>query len=261
RPLVAHVHSTELDRTGGHGAHPAVYARERRGLEAADRVVAVSQFTRQKIVDHYGIAPERIAVVHNAIDRNEVEVERPAISARHRIVLFLGRVTIQKGPDWFVQAARRVVDEDPRVLFVIAGSGDMEPRLVEDVASLGLERNVLFTGFLRGEDIDRAYRMADVYVMPSVSEPFGLTPLEAMQRGTPVILSKQSGVSEVVKHCLKVDFWDTEDLAAKILGVLAWRELREELADGARREVAKLSWTAAAEQVLDVYRSVLEGRS
>ncbi|MBI5389238.1 glycosyltransferase family 4 protein [Candidatus Woesearchaeota archaeon] len=259
RPLIVHVHATEFDRSGGQGINKYVYDLERAGMEAADAIIAVSGFTKQKIVQHYGIASQKIMVVHNAVEHDvpyPLE-EYTSFAKKHKIVLFLGRVTLQKGPDYFLQAAKKVLEQEPDTKFIIAGSGDMYGKMVEMAASLGLGDCVLFTGFLRGEDIQRAYTMADVYVMPSVSEPFGITPLEAMKHKTPVIISKQSGVSEIVHHCLKVDFWDVDVLAAKIIAVLRYPPLHQTLRDEGHKEVKKRTWEDAAAKCLDVYGRVL----
>lgn len=257
KPLVVHVHSTEHDRSGGDGGNPVIREHERAGIAAADRVIAVSELTKRTIVEHYAVDAARIDVVHNAIDGDAADVLPEPFADGRPVVLFLGRITVQKGPEHFLLAARKVVAHEPRALFVVAGSGDMLPYVVERTAELGIAENVLFSGFLRGDDIARAYASANVYVMPSVSEPFGLTPLEAMRQRTPVIVSRQSGVSEIVSHCLKVDFWDTDALAEKILAVLRHRPLAEELADAAGRDLARISWRTAAERVLAVYRRVI----
>lgn len=248
KPLVMHVHATEYDRTGGLG-NLKIHALEQQGFEEADHIVAVSNFTKKKVAENYDIPESKITAIHNAIKPKEASKRLDG----KKIVLFLGRLTKQKGPDWFLAAAKKVLDADKNVTFVIAGSGDMEPATVEAAAALGIADKVLFTGFLTGDDIDRAYRMADVYVMPSISEPFGLTALEAMSSGTPTIISKQSGVSEVVKNCLKVDYWDTEAMADKILGVLAYNELKKELGLHGSTEAQQFSWKKPAENVLALY--------
>ncbi len=255
KPLVVHVHATEFDRTGGH-PNQHVYDIEREGMHAADCIIAVSNFTKGLIVQHYGIAPEKVKVVHNAIDLEDKKDVFVRKNGREKIVLFLGRITIQKGPDYFLYAAKRVLEQKPDVRFVFAGSGDMEPFIIEKAAELGIADRVLFAGFLQGEDIVRAYKMADLFVMPSISEPFGLTPLEAMSHGTPVIISKQSGVSEVLSHALKVDFWDIDRMADMMLSVLKHDVLRDELSDNGLKELEKFSWNEAAQKCVDVYNEV-----
>ncbi|MFH1134429.1 MAG: glycosyltransferase family 4 protein [Nanoarchaeota archaeon] len=253
KPLVVHVHATEFDRTGGN-VNQHVYNIEREGMHAADAVIAVSDFTKKKIVEHYGVPAEKVRVVHNAIEPKPLP---PPKRNKVKTVLYLGRITLQKGPDYFLYAAKKVLTKDPNVRFVIAGHGDMEPYIIEKAAELGIASNVLFAGFLTGDAVDQAYRMADLYVMPSVSEPFGITPLEAINNGTPVLISKQSGVSEVLRNCLKVDFWDINEMANKMLGVLHYDPLHETLLENSYDEVKKFSWDDSAEKCLDVYRSVV----
>jgi len=253
KPLVVHIHATEFDRTGGQGVNQVVYDLEREGFQAADKIVAVSNFTKNKVVQHYGINPDKVEVVHNAIDLAEIgETEKQDLGGK-KVVLFLGRITIQKGPDYFVYAAKKVLDHYDNVIFVVAGTGDMERFMIEKAAELGIADKMVFAGFLRGGEIERAYRMADLYVMPSVSEPFGLTPLESIRSGTPVIISKQSGVSEILKHALKVDFWDIDEMANKIIAVLKYEPLHESLKENAYLELKKFDWTKAAAKVIDVY--------
>ena len=254
RPLVAHVHITEFDKSGGTWADPRIYAIERSGMQAADLVVVVSQRVASVCSERYGVDPARIRVVYNGVEADD-RPEEPS-PLQHPLVLFLGRVTLQKGPDYFVEAARRVLDHDPRVTFVLAGTGDMLPRLIERAAELGIGRQMLFPGFVDRARAARLFAMADVFVMPSVSEPFGIVPLEAMDRGVPVIVSRQSGSSELIKNALKVDFWDTEDLAEKILSCLRYESLASELEERGREEVARLTWDRVAERTEAVYREV-----
>jgi glycogen(starch) synthase len=258
KPLVIHVHSTEYDRTGGWGVNPIIRDIEQTGAREADHVIAVSNRTKRAIMDNYGIPAEKISVVYNAIDANDSILGRPAERPlRKKIVLFLGRITLQKGPDYFLEAASRVLEKEPDVIFVMAGNGDMMHRAIERAADLNIGHKVLFAGFLRGPEVDRMYNMADVYVMPSVSEPFGITPLEAMSHGVPVIMSKQSGVSEVIKHALKVDFWDVDKLADRIISVLRYRALRDLLAKNGESETKGFSWDNSAIQCISVYSEVL----
>lgn len=256
RPLVVHVHALEFDRSGDK-PNPEVFAIEKLGLEAADHVIAVSHYTRSILVERYGVPPARISVVHNAVSRRSAgsvyHVTRPR---GEKVVLFLGRVTFQKGPDYFVEAAARVIEKMPNVTFVMAGAGDMLPRLIERVGKLRLGRHFHFTGFLRGEDVERMYAQSDLYVMPSVSEPFGISPLEAMLYDVPVIISRNAGVGEVLTHALKVDFWDVTDLANKILAVLKYPALSREMLRNGRRELQAIRWDVAAERILNVYQSV-----
>ncbi|HSS45594.1 MAG TPA: glycosyltransferase family 4 protein, partial [Thermoanaerobaculia bacterium] len=255
KPLAVHVHATEFDRSGG-GSNGFVSDIERLGLTSADRVIAVSHYTAQVVTQAYGAPPERLRVVHNAIDPKET-VGDWTVEEGDPLVLFAGRITWQKGPEYFVEAAARVVREIPNVKFAVAGSGDQMRSMIERVAAYGIGRSFLFTGFLSPSELDRLYARADVYVMPSVSEPFGLTALEALQHGTPVIVSKSAGVSEVVRNVLRVDFWDVEGLASNILSVLLFPPLREALSSGGRADVRRLSWVESAEKCLAVYREMM----
>ncbi len=207
KPLVVHIHATEYDRSGEHNRNDIVYGMEREGMMAADAVCAVSDLTRNIVIEKYGIPAHKVFTLHNAVVPTDKKVEREK-NVDEKIVTFLGRVTFQKGPDYFVETAKRVLDKDPNVRFVLAGDGDMMQHVIERVAELGISDRFHFTGFLRGADIDKMFGMSDVYVMPSISEPFGISPLEAMRAKVPVVISKQSGVAEVLQHAIKVDFWD-----------------------------------------------------
>lgn len=261
KPLIVHVHATEFDRTGGH-PNQYIYDEERRGLHAADCIIAVSQHTKNIIVEHYGIHPERVIVVHNGIDvEDHHRLLPPALShvraAGKKIVLFVGRITIQKGPDYFIRTAKRVLEFDPNVLFVVSGSGDMERQIIRLAADLGLAEKIIFAGFVRGEELMRLYRAADLFVMPSVSEPFGLTALESLANGTPILVSKQSGVSEVLTHALKSDFWDVDDMTDKIVNVLQSRGLHDTLGELGARDVEHMTWESAAGKCTQIYQELL----
>jgi glycogen(starch) synthase len=257
KPLVVHVHSTEFDRSGEH-VNQVIYDIERQGMERADRIIAVSHLTRNIVIDRYGIPPEKVEVVYNGVQRNgHCPAGDLSFRRGEKIVLFLGRITMQKGPEYFLQAARKVLEVMDDVKFVMAGSGDMMYRSIEMAAGLGIGQKVLFTGFLRGEDVRRIYKMADLYVMPSVSEPFGIAPLEALDNDVPVLISKQSGVSEVLRHVLKVDFWDIDEMANKIVAVLKYPPLRMTLRNHGNFEVRKLRWKDAARNCLRIYREML----
>ena len=256
KPLVVHVHSTEFDRSGEH-VNQQVYDIERAGMHAADRVVCVSYLTRSQCVSRYGVTPQKVDVVYNAVEIPNGEFPMRPIRQNEKIVLFLGRMTMQKGPEYFLRAARKVVDKFKNVRFVMAGSGDMITQCIRQAADLRLGRYVTFTGFLRGSDVDKVFAMADLYVMPSVSEPFGIAPLEALSRNVPVIISKQSGVSEVLKHVLKVDFWDVDEMANKILAVLRHPPLQKTLRDHGTIELQKFSWRDSAERLREVYQEVV----
>ncbi len=261
KPLIVHVHATEFDRTAGH-PNQQIYEEERRGLQAADCIIAVSHRTKSTIVEHYGIHPEKIVVIHNGLDHDEHGRELPDIlheikAQGKKIVLFFGRITIQKGPDHFLRAAKRVLDYDPNVIFIVAGAGDMEHQSIRLAADLGISKNVIFTGSIWGDDRIRLFRAADLYVMPSVSEPFGITALEALANGTPLLLSKQSGAGEVVTHTLRSDFWDVDDMADKILGVLGSRSLKDTLSENGLRDVRRVTWDDTAGKCILVYRDMI----
>lgn len=257
-PLVVHVHSTEFDRSG-QNVNQKIYDIERRGMHGAIKVVAVSHLTRNICAHNYGVDPTKIDVVYNAIDLNGngFDEEKYKIHKDEKIVLFLGRITMQKGPEYFLAAAKKVLEVMDNVKFVMAGSGDMIRRIVEMAAAMGIGHKVLFTGFLRGGDVDKVFKMADLYVMPSVSEPFGIAPLEAMSHDVPVLISKQSGVSEVLTHALKVDFWDIDEMANKIIAVLRHPPLASTLRQHGAFDVRRRTWTDAAKQCLQVYESAV----
>ncbi|MCK4340390.1 MAG: glycosyltransferase [Phycisphaerae bacterium] len=258
KPLVVHVHSTEFDRSGLH-VNQRIYDIERAGMHAATRIICVSHLTRNVVLKHYGVDPRKVEVVYNAVDDdgNENETPLPPITRDEKIVLFLGRITMQKGPEYFLAAARRVLEVMDNVRFVMAGSGDMTRRMIELAAEMGIGHKVLFPGFLRGDDIRRVFNMADLYVMPSVSEPFGITPLEALSHDVPVLISKQSGVAEVLAHALKVDFWDVDEMANKIVAVLRHPPLSATLRDHGSFEVSRFSWTDSAANCVKVYETAL----
>ncbi len=257
RPLVVHVHSTEFDRSGEH-VNQMIYDIERAGMERADKIIAVSYFTRNIIISRYGIPGEKVEVVYNGVERNGGwSLGSTGIDRNEKIVLFLGRITMQKGPEYFLRAAQRVLEVMDNVKFVMAGSGDMMDRTISLASELGIGHKVLFTGFLRGEEVRQIYKMADLYVMPSVSEPFGIAPLEALDHDVPVIISKQSGVSEVLTHALKVDFWDVNEIANKIVAVLKYPPLQLTLRDHGNFEVRKLRWQDSARKCLRIYEETL----
>jgi len=256
KPLVVHVHSTEFDRSGEH-VNQGIYDIERRGVHLATKVIAVSHYTRNILLGRYAIGPEKVEVVYNAIDNNgKIEVP-PSIRRDEKIVLFLGRITMQKGPEYFLQAAKKVLEYNKNVRFVMAGSGDMARQMIELAAELGIGQKVVFTGFLRGDDVARVYKMADLYVMPSVSEPFGIAPLEALSHDVPVLISKQSGVSEVLTHVLKVDFWDIDEMANKIIAVLRHPPLQATLREHGSFEVQRMTWRDSAQDCARVYESAM----
>ena len=261
-PVILHVHSIESDRAGGAKGNPLVREIEGLSLQLADRVIAVSEQTRQAIIREYNVPPEQVSVVHNSIDPGDFEPQSldnaytylTALKQQgYRVVCNIGRFTIQKNLPNLLYAAKQVIDRAPKTVFLLVGGGDQYYELITLAASLGISRNVVFTGFLRGKQWRDAYRIADLFVMPSVSEPFGLTPLEAIGYGTPALISKQSGVSEVLKNCLKVDFWDINEMANQITAVVKSDALRDELQRNAYRELMQLSWDDSSRKLLDIY--------
>ena len=256
KPLIVHVHATEFDRTGGH-PNQAVYDREREGMHAADKIISVSNYTKDTICKHYAVDPGKVEVVHNGIDTDE---NHGHISEKNEnIVLFLGRMTLQKGPDYFLETARKVLEIEPNTKFIMAGTGDMYPKMIERAAGFGIGHKILFTGHLSGEEVDQAYRMAKLYVMPSVSEPFGLTALESLKNNTPVMISKQSGVSEVLTNALKVDFWDVDEMTNKVVGAIRYPALGETMVEQGGQEIKGISWRNAADKCMNVYSNFIQG--
>ncbi|MEX0909662.1 MAG: glycosyltransferase family 4 protein [Candidatus Paceibacterota bacterium] len=264
KPLVVQVHATEFDRTGGNAVHGHVFEIEKRGMTTADKIISVSSLTKNIIIDKYNISDEKIEVVHNG---NEMRVKNltadETVSSLQvlkdkgkDIVLFVGRITLQKGLEYFLYAAKTVLEYRPNTVFIVAGSGDMAEQMMRLTAKLGISKNVLFTGFLRGKELEEVYDIADLFIMPSVSEPFGLTALEAIDRDTPVILSNQSGVSEVVKNALRVDFWDSDAMADKIISVLSHPSLANELEQNALKELPQISWANAADKCSLIYKAL-----
>jgi glycogen synthase len=257
KPLVVHMHATEFDRSG-ENINTIVYGIEREGMEAADKVIAVSHLTRNIVITKYGIDPEKVVTVHNGVEPNEKadgqDIER---HLDEKIVTFLGRITFQKGPEYFIEAANKVLKRDPNVRFVMAGSGDMLPKMIRRVARLGIANKFHFTGFLKGDDVDKMFGLSDVYVMPSVSEPFGISPLEAMRSNVPVIISKQSGVAEVLRHAIKVDYWDIDAMADAIYALTHYNALPETFKKYGKEEVDNIKWDQAGLKVKQIYESYL----
>ena len=249
-PLVLTIHSTEYDRSGWIYPNQWFIDIEREGMQKADKIIAVSHFTKRVIVENYKIDPNKITVVHNAV--------YPLESGKKKeIVLFFGRLTIQKGAEFFLKAAKKVKEFEPDTKFVIAGSGDMLPKLINQAIDLGISDRTIFTGRLSEEEVKHIYGISAVYVMPSVSEPFGITALEAISAGTPTIASKTAGFSEAFKNCLKVDFWDTDEMANKIISLLRYDPLHKTLAVEGRREIDLFTWDRVADKTMDVYRGVM----
>ena len=260
KPLVIHVHATSFDRGSADNIDTRVYGIERQGMLEADKVITVSDLTRNIVINKYGIDPAKVVTVHNAVDfsgREKIDVDR---GVKDKVITFLGRITFQKGPEYFIEAAAKVLKVCPNTRFVMAGSGDMMNRCVRYVAKLGIADRFYFTGFLRGDDVQKMFALSDVYVMPSVSEPFGISPLEAMKTDVPTIISKQSGVAEVLKYAIKVDFWDVNALADAMYGLLNYPALSSLAAEKGREEVDNLKWDSAAVKVKQVYESAVNGK-
>jgi glycosyltransferase involved in cell wall biosynthesis len=261
KPLVVHVHATQFDQCAGDNINQEVYEIEKAGMRAADMVVAVSNLTRKKVIEKYGISPEKVRVVHNGVEFQKSNGAIPSFVKKiknegGKIVLFVGRITLQKGPDYFVGMAKRILEHEPNTFFVISGSGDMEEDMIKRVAGWGISSHFIFCGFLRNQELATVYKAADIFVMPSVSEPFGIVPLEAMISDTPVLVSKESGVSEVINCALKSHFWDVDDMADKVVSVLRHKNLKSHLSTNGREEVKAIHWKKAADSLISVYNSL-----
>ncbi len=282
KPFIFHVHATEFDRTGGTNVNPEVYAIERAGMNAADMVLAVSELTKHTIVSRYGISPDKVHVLHNGMDPDYFSLlekaaaeEAGECAVRERstrllaftkrlhvsggkLVLFAGRLTLQKGPDYFVRLAREILQRRRDVFFLVAGTGDMEEQAIREVARLGISDRCFFFGRFEGSETAALYRSADLYVFPSVSEPFGITPLEAASMGAPVLLSKQSGVAEVLHNVLAVDFWDLDEMVNKTLAILDNPALGKTLREEAKKELPHLRWRHVAEKIMPLYQKLIK---
>jgi len=257
KPLVVHVHATSYDRGSEDMIDTRVLAIETRGMQAADRVITVSDLTRNIVINRYGIDPAKVVTVHNAVDfsgRENLSVER---GIKDKVVTFLGRITFQKGPEYFIEAAAKVLKRTKHVHFVMAGSGDMMNRCIKHVARLGISDHFHFTGFLRGTDVQKMFALSDVYIMPSVSEPFGISPLEAMRSNVPSIISKQSGAAEVLKYAFKIDFWDVDALADDIYALLQYPALSNFSSREGFEEVNRLKWNEATAKMKKIYESLI----
>lgn len=268
KPLILHIHSTEVDRQGKN-IKKVIYNIEKKAMRAADKIIAVSNYTKKRIAKFYDIPRHKIEVVHNAPTLSEERcTQKKVIAVKDFLlkkthvhqdtfkVLFLGRLTAQKGPEYFLKAARKILQQHKAVEFIMAGDGDMTSKLKKKVRKTNMQKHVTFTGYLRGCQIDQAYQLADVYVMPSVCEPFGLAPLEAMKNGTPVIVSKNAGVCEVITNCLKINYKSPNNIAKTIIKLVQSKELQQKLSEGGKREIKKLNWEKAAQRCVAVYRSL-----
>ncbi|MGQ8336069.1 glycosyltransferase family 4 protein [Sunxiuqinia sp. A32] len=258
KPLVIHVHATDFDRSGG-SVNPQVYEIEKRGMDAADKIITVSNLTRRIVIEKYGVDPEKVTTVYNAVEPvSQEEKIKLKKGVEDKIVTFLGRITMQKGPEYFVEAANMVLQKMNNVRFIMAGSGDMMNAMIKRAAELKISDRFHFTGFLKGDDVFDMFRMSDVFVMPSVSEPFGIVPLEAMQTNVPVIISNQSGVAEILKFAVKIDYWDTQAMADAIYGLLNYPAMWNMFMKHGKKEVDSLQWKNSAKNVRDVYIDALK---
>jgi glycosyltransferase involved in cell wall biosynthesis len=257
KPLVVHMHATEYDRSG-ENVNPEVYGIEKYGMDNADMVIAVSNLTRNIVIEKYGIDPNKVVTVHNAVDFpsgiGELSIKK---NFDEKLVIFLGRITFQKGPEYFVEVAKKLLNRDKNIRFVMAGSGDLMESIIKHAARLGITDRFHFTGFLKGPEIRRLFAMSDVFVMPSISEPFGIVPLEAMQSNVPVVISKQSGVAEVLEHAIKVDFWDVDGMADAIYGLCHYEGLSDMFKTHGKEEVTNLKWKNAAKKVKKIYEQII----
>lgn len=256
KPLIVHIHATEFDRAGGPGDE-RVHKIEHAGMMYADRVIAVSQYTAQMIMSRYRVDTGNIRIVHNAFT-----LQHQQSSKKHKIfkgttILFLGRITLQKGPDYFLEVAEIVLKSHPEARFIVAGTGDMGRKLLRKSANLKLKNRFLFTGFLNRKQVDKILKASDIYVLPSVSEPFGIAPLEAMAYGITSIISKQSGVAEVVTHAFKIDFWDVNLMAETIIYLIEKPDICKSMGQTGKEEVHHILWDEAAEKIHIVYNEVL----
>jgi glycosyltransferase involved in cell wall biosynthesis len=260
KPLCVHIHATEIDRTGAN-VNQLIYDLERLGLHEADVVIANSRLTKQNCVMHFGVDPQRIIPIHLAIDNDEVNHDHldglMEKKPGEKFVLFLGRITMQKGPEYFLRAAAKALKVFPNIKFIMAGSGEKLDAMKMLVQQLKIEDNVLFPGFLQGDEIRQLLKVSDLFVLSSVSEPFGLVVLEAIKAGLPCIISKTTGVSEILDHVLKVDFWDTREMANKIVACLKYETLATVLRDYATKEADKYNWNWTAKRTLAVYEALL----
>jgi len=257
KPLVIHVHATDFDRSGGN-VNPDVYWIEKRGMDAASKIITVSNLTRDIVINKYNIDPAKVETVYNAVEPVTICEDLPVRKGfDEKVVTFLGRITMQKGPEYFIEAAYKVLQVMKNVRFVMAGSGDMMERMMRRAAALKITDRFHFTGFLRGKDVFTMLTMSDVYIMPSVSEPFGISPLEAMQSNVPVIISKQSGVAEILTHAVKLDFWDIDAMADAIYGILTYPALSSEFIKNGKEEVIRIKWDNSAQHVRSIYDEVI----
>lgn len=257
KPLVIHVHATEFDRGGFDRTDSRVYTLEKAGMDAADRIITVSNLTKNIVINQYGINPEKVQTVYNAVEQQEAEKKVYTKNIKEKIVTFLGRITYQKGPAYFINAAYKVLQKTENIRFVMAGNGDMYEQMIRYTAELGITDKFYFTDFLKGDEVTKMFSISDVYVMPSVSEPFGISPLEAIRSNVPVIISKQSGVAEVLKNAVKIDYWDEDAMADAIYGIVNYKGLAKMFIRHSKKEVDEMKWDKPAQEVKDIYKTIL----
>ena len=256
RPLVIHVHATDYDRSRGN-VNPTVFGIEKDGMNQADHIITVSEHTRRTVIDKYGISPDKVSTVHNAVEplpEDYLKIEKTP--RKEKIVTFLGRITMQKGPEYFVEAAAMVLKKVHNVRFVMAGGGDMMEKMIRLAARRGISDRFHFIGFLRGKEVYEMYKNSDVFIMPSVSEPFGIAPLEAMQMGVPSIISKQSGCAEILSNVIKVDYWDVNEMANAIYSIITYPAMFNQLQERGLDEVGQIVWKKAGTKVINIYKKL-----
>ena len=257
KPLVIHVHATDFDRSRGN-VNPTVFGIEKDGMTNADHIITVSNLTRQTVIEKYGIDPAKVTTVHNAVEPLSDELKNVQVpKMKEKIVTFLGRITMQKGPEYFVEAAEKVLQKVHNVRFVMAGSGDMMEKMIDLAAQKDIADRFHFPGFQKGKQVYEMLKASDVYIMPSVSEPFGISPLEAMQMGVPSIISKQSGCAEILNHVIKIDFWDIDAMADAIYSIISYPAMYNQMHEEGLAEVDGIQWKKAGKKVIDIYNKIL----
>ena len=257
KPLVIHVHATDFDRSRGN-VNPTVFGIERDGMLNADHIITVSDLTRRTVIEKYGIDPAKVTTVHNAVEPLSEELKNIQVpKSKEKVVTFLGRITMQKGPEYFVEAAAKVLQKVHNVRFVMAGSGDMMEKMINLAAQKDIADRFHFPGFQKGKQVYEMLKASDVYIMPSVSEPFGISPLEAMQMGVPSIISKQSGCAEILNHVIKTDYWDIDAMADAIYSIITYPAMYKQLHDEGLTEVNGIQWIKAGKKVIDIYNNLL----
>lgn len=260
KPLVIHVHATDFDRSRGN-VNPTVYGIERDGMNNADHIITVSELTRRTVIEKYGQDPAKVTTVHNAVEPLSEEIRSIKMPrGKDKVITFLGRITMQKGPEYFVEAASMVLHKTHNVRFVMAGSGDMMEKMIRLAADRDIADRFHFTGFLKGRQVYEMLAASDVYVMPSVSEPFGISPLEAMQMGVPSIISKQSGCAEILENVIKVDYWDIHAMADAMFALVSYPGIHNQLRDKGLAEIDTIQWKKAGAKVINIYNQVINSR-